>query len=343
MELPSIKNIESIESGIIIPEFLYEFNNTFNESGVCSLKNFVQRINCSKWTIYSDYSFKGKVNDTITFSIIPYIFDFEEFKKRMSALAPSDLKNTRNIEPGFLEFLRSMPIMHISILLNKKRRLNYDDEKNFILQKTNALIKKLKHWCETTPEAKDNYLKQIRNFKSLINKLKRNSPNLSVIRDIEIVATLVSYLITEMSLAKELEIIGWFSDRDTILNYMKSNTANPVVFDLVDLYTFALSENQDKLNRPKLAFGVPEETNAMWYDEFNRIPDYIAGTIADYDILNNAVSNLKFKTIIEEAIASNEKVLCYKLILDKCSIQVSRIKIEKSEHAAPGGSPEPRR
>lgn len=330
MELEVVQDIESIGSGILMPEFLSVFNDAFQKSGVQSLNKFIKSIDCAKWTIYSDYAFKGKVNDVIIFSILPYLYDFSAFKKVMNELVPRDIKNTNSIKKEFLGLLRNMPIMHIAIVLSRKRKINYFDERNFLLHKTKAIISQLEHWCETTPEAKEKYLIKIKHFKSLKNELKKNSPNLNVIRDIEIVATLVSYIITAMSLAKELEIVGWFSDRDTILNYMKGNTVNPIIFDLVDLYTFALSKSQKMTMRSSLVFGMPEEANTMWYDEFNRIPDYIAGAIADYDVSNNAVSNNKFKDIIEESMASNENLLYYKLILDKSEIQASRILIKKN-------------
>lgn len=328
MELEVVQDIESIDSGILIPEFLAAFNDAFQKSGVQSLNKFIRSIDCAKWTIYSDYAFKGKVNDVITFSILPYMYDFSMFKKAMTDLAPRDIKNTNSVKKEFLEVLRNMPIMHIAIVLNRKRKINFFDEKNFLLHKTKAIISLLEHWNENASKSTGNYLMKIKHFKSLGNELKKNSPNLSVIRDIEIVATLVSYIIIEMSLAKEMEIIGWFSDRDTILNYMKGNTVNPIIFDLVDLYTFALSKSQKMAKRPSLVYGIPEESDAMWYDEFNRIPDHIAGAIADYDISNNAVSNNKFKGIIEEVMASNENLLYYKLILEKSKIQTSRILIE---------------
>ena len=330
MELEKRTNIEGIDWAIIMPIFLDVFNDSFQKSGLKSLIRFLNRIDCKKWNIFSDYAFKGKENDTITFSIVPYIFEFDEFKKVMNEFAPTDLKHARRVNGKFLGFLRNMPIMHISIVLSKKRKLDFSNEKKFLLHKTKAMIAQLIHWCETTPEAKDTYVKQIKNFQSLEVELNKNSPNLSVIRDIEIIATLVSYLICEMSMVKELEIVGWFSDRDTILSYMKGRIENPIVFDLISIYTFGLSEKQGIAKRPSLAFGIPEESGVMWYDELNRLPDYIAGAIADYNIENNTVSKQKIQDIIEGAIATNANILCYKLNLLKSGSSVSRISIEKS-------------
>lgn len=322
-------DIDNHQYGIVLPLFVEAFDDSFHKSGYGEFKEYLINSGCKKWIIFSDYVLDGEKNYVITFSIIPHIFDFELFKKMVHKIAPNDIKNTKNVHSEFLKLLKNDQIIHISIVLDKEMRICPNDEKQFLLNKTKLLIKYL-YQCQTNSESKESCNQQIRHLKVLQKELTKKSPNLKIIRNIEIIALLVSYIIHSMSEIVKIETIGWFSDRDSILSYRQKDVQHPIIFDLISNYVLALSEVNDATCIPPLVFGVPESTGTMWYDEFNRIPDYISATIADYDIQKNEVSNTKFLHMIEKVMASNENIKIYNLKSFKNVYSASRIIINAS-------------
>ena len=51
----------------------------------------------------------------------------------------------------------------------------------------------------------------------------------------------------------------------------------------------------------------------MWYDFLNRIPDIVAGCIADYNFDDNAVSSAKTCSLLEDVVSDNENIQIFNL------------------------------
>ena len=86
---------------------------------------------------------------------------------------------------------------------------------------------------------------------------------------------------------------------------------------------------RDTINssKTKILFGAPEngEDGKVWYDEMNRLPDHIAGTLADWDIDNNKSTKTKFISMLEDCIADNPYLVILRLNLEPSLFQCSRI------------------
>jgi len=89
-------------------------------------------------------------------------------------------------------------------------------------------------------------------------ELKKNKTNIRLIRDIYIVASIAAYLMFEVTKNLEVEIMGWFSDRDDLLNYKSSQLDTPTIFMLTHTLYHILCENKgvDSKNNP--IFFAPE-------------------------------------------------------------------------------------
>ena len=74
---------------------------------------------------------------------------------------------------------------------------------------------------------------------------------------------------------------------------------------------------------------MPDTSKKPFYDNENRIVDYICGTIADYDLQSNKVSKDKFCTVLEDLLADNPNVRIYRVISSKNPLQIGSITIEK--------------
>lgn len=313
-----------------IPIFLRIFDETFHKSGYLNFAQFMKNnSNCSKWMIFSDYVIgdPNKSNDVFTFSLLPATISIGWLMDKVHELSPKDVKNTRSINAEFLELIKKLPMFHISIIFNKSRKLDFDDEQKFFAEKTDSAIGMLKHWIKTTPANKKRYQDEIKSLNVLKNEITRKNPNLKLIRDIDILACLIAYIKLEMVKLTPIDTIGWFSDRDKMLDFNSGKIKTPLIHDLIDSYFYLFRQSENIQHRIEVCFGRPEESGKMWYDDLNRFPDYISGTIADMNFEDGKVTNGKFTAIIEGLIASNDKVDVISMNLLKESITANRIAI----------------
>lgn len=287
------------------------------------LTSFFERNKAtSKWMVYSDYCIgdSGKPNDVVTYSVIPFFVDFQVMQNVIQNLAPKDLKNTRSVNEDFLVFMRDAPIINISFVLNKHRiftqKKDRETQREVLLSGLEQYRELLNNWCKTTPEGRSNYLKVLKKISKLKAEMQRKSFNIGLMNDILIVSNLGSYIATIIANYSSPEIIGWFSDRDKILS-----THEGIINDIYDTSFYLLRKHYGINNEGfKSAIGVPKEDpenpGKMWYDEAIKIPDYISGTLADWDTETNYCSKDKFIPIIEKYIAENDNMLIFRLTID---------------------------
>lgn len=318
----------SEELGFSVHWFLDSFNQTFYKSCRKDFECFVKdHSNVEKWMIFSDYAMydKSKKNDVITFSLVPYILEFDKYANVLRKLAPNDLKSVRKVNSEFIDFLENAPIFTISVVLDRKRKL-HSDEVGYHSKRFEMMIAQLEKWCVTTPEGKDHYVDLIKKIKVLLQEVRKKGANLKIFRDIDILSSLAAYILFEITKLTKIETIGWFSDRDSLLSYKASKIKSPIIFDIVHhlYFLFCNSENIDSKN--KLMLGVPEsnEDGSVWYDPFNRVPDLFAGALADYDIKNNKCSHEKFIPVIDRLFTLSQKNLFFNTKFSPEGYSVSR-------------------
>ncbi|WP_312271587.1 hypothetical protein [Pseudomonas sp.] len=300
--------------GIPLHYFLAHFNESFKQSGGTILDAYLKEFDyVTKWLLVSDYAFydKNKKHDIVTFSLIPYIASFERMRDVLGGLAPADLKKIRKVKKEFIHFLASGPVFNINIKLDRDRKL-HTDERLYHRRKIEMLIAQLEHWAKTTPAGIDNYKRQIKMLRNLDLIVNSSGGNLKAIRDIEIVSSLAAYLMSEVTSRTNVEVIGWFSDRDALLNFKAAKLGN-LIFEMVDLYYYALCYNLNESSKADLIIGLPEEKNSVWYDTLIRIPDLLAGTFADFDYENNVLSHDKFVSVVDGLFLAEKRNLFYNI------------------------------
>lgn len=88
----------------------------------------------ASWYVISDYSFgdKNKKNDVVSFSVLLCHDTLYNIKEYISAFAPKDIKNTRTVSKGFIQYLNSPVIFHFSFIIDRNTKFmrNYADVDN---------------------------------------------------------------------------------------------------------------------------------------------------------------------------------------------------------------------
>lgn len=300
--------------GFSIHESIAHFNSSFMQSGAELLGEFIkEHAHTKKWILASDYAFydKNKFSDAVTFSLFPHWAHFDKMSSHISAIAPSDIKNVGSVSDRFISFLKEGKAFSITLILDRERRM-FSDEKFYHLSRIDSQIGMLEYWCQSTPKGKENYqatIKQLNEVKRLVNS---NSLNLRLFRDIEIVGSLAAYLLTEISIKAKPEKIAWLSDRDSMLTF-KNKTIGNYMFDQVSHLYHTLCSNSGIDSSNRLLFGKPETSGKLFYDSLIRVPDYIAGTMADYDFEKQVSSHTKFDQIRDGAFAVERRNISYRL------------------------------
>ncbi|MEZ9175504.1 hypothetical protein [Vibrio kanaloae] len=325
MQLNEFKTYEAGEEsvGFIIHLFLQHFDQTFNKSSYKRfLKFFENNQHINKWMIFSDYVIgeKSKPNDVVTFSIIPYNKNFHTRGEIIEKKSFKDAKKLKRINSDFINLLSDDEILNLSILVPKKWKLDPINERELLRTRYTSAIKQVDHWLTHGPNRSYDILK--RNLNILLAELDKQGANLTAIRNIEFVSTMSAYISYQVCLATKVDIVGWFSDRDSMLSYKAAKFDKPVIFDLSHnlFHVLMMSNNPDYSE--KLVFGLPETTGKVWYDSYNRVPDLIAATLADYDYINNKCSE-KFVPVIEKVLINKDKQIIYRLSYENSQHQTS--------------------
>jgi len=306
-------------------------DETFNKSVIDDLRSYLKNNNkIRKFMIFSDYCLhdKAKPNNVASFTIVPYDEFLDIITKKISAIAPNDIKSKKTVEPGFIEYMKEERLFHVSFIIgctkgltqhgDKKQRENVEDS-------IEATIDLVRLWIENTPSNKIYYENFIKKLKNLKQKLDKKSANYRLFRDVMLISLLAGYLAYLLSQEAKAEIIGWFSDRDKIIDSYQS-----VALDLFVINHHSIcNKHEIESDDTKMAVGKVSENidGGLWYDAQNRLPDHIAGTLADWDMNNNLASKSKFVQVMRKLIANNSNCIVIKLNIGVEEYSCSRLLI----------------
>ncbi|BCN39864.1 hypothetical protein ALDI51_31830 [Alicycliphilus denitrificans] len=311
----------SSKKGFAIFPYFEVLTETFEKSAIRSFGNYFRdHSGVAKWMVYSDYIIgdKNKKSDVIAFTFVPYLSGLSEFKRELDSQSFKDIKHLRRVNAGFLDLVRKSPTLSIAVMLNNDRRIAYaGSEKDALLRAFDGLGEMIQDWQSNEPEAPERYLSLGKDIAYIRREFAKNKLNVRLIRDIYIVASIAAYLMFEAAKIVDVEIMGWFSDRDDMLNYKSAQLGTPAIFTLAHIlyHVFCEQKGIDSRNNP--IFGIPEKEGKVWYDEILRIPDVICATLADLDFKTQEFSHVKFGSILDGLFVSNEKIVTLELKLLK--------------------------
>lgn len=261
-----------------------------------SFRNFFARhSDIKKWFISSDYCIgdKDKANNTMCISIIPYTKYFPDMKSEIAKLAPKDIKKSKSVNDNFVKYLADGNSFHLCFLITDFSGLG--DTREDIGQMADSLVEMYKGWLSTTPEAAASYQAIIKKLKFLKQETMGKGFNIDLFRNMYFLVFMVSYYLYCIKKWTRADTAGWFSDRDSMISGFKG-----LAFDLLGMHFHSLCEaGKIASDGFDMAIGVPESAGKMWYDELVRIPDYIAGAFADFDMSTNVCKD-KFLPLVED-------------------------------------------
>lgn len=270
---------------------------------------FPSFINNKKWKCFSDYAFdEKKPNHVITFTLLPYIMDFTILSGIIREYAPKEIKKSQTINPKFIEFIRNSPFVTFSFVLENHENLFLENKEylksSMLLSLNQILNENIPNWTEKTPHL-ELYHKEIAKKTKKVIRLIEENKKIKILKNMFLITSIGSYICTQFANKTNAEIFGWFSDRDEINDVADKYS--------LDLFNFQFSEYLKNRKCEFVAAPASSQDNE-WYHELIKIPDFITGTLADYNFETERVSHDKFIPLLRELIADNDRnIFVFKL------------------------------
>lgn len=303
-ELNIHENIDEYKTKLLHPLLLSDFYKNLKRSK--GFNDFISQNNAASWFIFSDYCLddRNKPNNVVTYTVVALDRreDFLLIQKVLDSLQPKDLKKSKFVNPAFLDFISLLPVFNISYLLPDNRNFTkaFDyDELDFLKMRYLSLKNYYKRSL-SFPINNAGNIEIVKDFRFILNKFNSKSVSLGIYRDIELANCIVSSicaLISEQH--KSGRKFFWASDRDAILTFEKANLSSPLIFTIINASLHSLVNTDNEL-----AFFNHVDNKKPELDSFNRIPDIIAGTLAEMSV--HSVGREKYVPILKNYLTNNK-------------------------------------
>lgn len=319
------------DKGFGLFPFVEVFQETFEKSAAGCLQAFLSKTPARKWMAFSDYAFyaKNKRADVFALSLLPAVSNFDDASDFLQKLSFNDIKSLKYVNPRFITFLRQAPIFNIAVMMPKDRELAHLEERETIMKFFSGLCGMLEDWRVSTPENKAFYERSLKDMKHVMGRIRAGRANMPLIRDSILVASMAGYFMSRVSTMIHTDRLGWFSDRDAMLDYQASALHLPLILQLVHSYHHVLCERAGVPSNGGLILGKPEvpKGGRVFYDSFLRIPDLIAGTLADINLEDHTFTHSKFVPVLDGLLKANDNTCIFMLRDDKAAGRFEAVRL----------------
>ncbi len=256
------------------------------------------------WYVVSDYCIADarKANDAFSYVIALNHDTQANIAEYIAAVAPSDIKGSRSASPGLISYLRSPVAFSVSYIVERQSKLlrDYITDENIIaslpdLRELIALFKR------DSPAAVPYFQLVDKRLAAFEQDMKRRNRNSSLARRIHLCAAFAAILFKHLDAQKAPAFIRWISDRDAMFD-----RHDHLTFDLAYIYFQLLrSMTSEVPDRPRFEFGLPLMDGIKEYAELIRLPDYLAGTLADLTLPALEFTHNKFRPVFADVFVNS--------------------------------------
>ncbi|MGT2456536.1 hypothetical protein ACU4GI_26395 [Cupriavidus basilensis] len=247
------------------------------------------------WTVVSDYCIgdDNKKNDVFSFVVIANHDKTANICEYIAAVAPRDIKNTSQVPLGLVQYLTCPhPItFSVSFVINResallREYLRVEHMASFIPDAC-EFVESLRKNSQVSPSVDPAYFDDVlRRLGAFEKDLARKQLNAKLSRQIHLASAFAATVFHLVSQSTQAGYLRWISDRDALIE-----RHDTVVYDLSYLYFLLMASRRQGLGPdaqgnlildvPKTIFEIPEREGKHRFDELIRLPDYLAGTLAD--------------------------------------------------------------
>lgn len=269
------------------------------------------------WSVVSDYCIGDvhKGSDVFSFVIVAPHDTTENICEYIAGAAPKDLKNTNKVPLGLVQYLAcEVPVtFSVSFVMRRDAALL----RNYLsVEAMSALVAGAISFLDDRLSLYqgardiDYHQSAIKRLSAFKRDLSHKNVNAKLARQIHLVAAMVATLCNMLNQAVSARAIRWISDRDALFERHDAVVSDlAYVYYLTQAIELTTPEQRETQNigssLATLRFEIPEKTGKHRFDELIRLPDYLAGTLADLDSETMAVSKEKFDVVLHSVFVNS--------------------------------------
>jgi hypothetical protein len=295
-----------------------------DKSAIVDLRSFLSRHGAvTKWIIAADFSVsKNRPLACFAFTIFPFQSPKEIEKETNEGLA-RELKQSKRLSQKSIEWLRDDKRFHLVVTLRHKRAV-FLGGSGTKLQQAREFVQATVQQLRSAPANVSQDTTE--RIEELGAASQSRGFNVGLLTDIWILSTLLAALTTLLGRERQLHIVSWFPDRDSMTNW-----CGGVWHDFSFWNTRAFADEFDvDLRKTQVGVGLPDRssgTELMWFDYLIRSADWFAGAVAEWDRKSELDPNAKHKYVQfwEDVIADAKNIAVLHLDLGKDGAQFRRI------------------
>jgi hypothetical protein len=301
------------------------FLECFDGGAVHLFRSFVKRHpHVRKWIIAADFSLHNKDRpfDCFAFTIIPCDAWLTDIERDVAAALPRDLKKSKTLDEGAIQWLRDPRRFHIAITVNDRPAV-FSNGRGSV-----ALTVVREHIAKSLDQAASGGVsgETIKRLKKLKQDAQANGFNVSLLTNIWLLAVWFAVLTVLLGRDRRCDVVGWFPDRDDMTNY-----CDHIWYDyaLWNAQSFAEAFSVD-LRSTTCPAGVPDSSGAkerMWFDHMIRSADWFAGSVAAWDREKNLIPGdlPKYHQMLEDVITHADNIVILHFDMTEIGMTFRRI------------------
>jgi hypothetical protein len=310
------------------------FDQSLSREVVPNFEQFVRASGALKWFLATDYVVGDATRDldTFAFSFIPYDDTIENLLAEIDTASKRDIKKIKSVNAGMLDLLRSKRRFHVILVADRSRR--WPDSVTGARDAIDVTLAQMQNWQDAARQGAT-----IKLVKALRQEASANSFNYRLFGDIVLLSAVTGYFAAMLVRTLPVEGVVWASDRDkmtTAYGKIAPSFAN-VNFNAI-CRRWGIED--DRIAAAKFGFALePVESQPMWFDPLVRIPDFLAGTVAAWNIDADRIiaDHSKFVEVLRGSIANNENVEILRLRTASDELSLRRLKVTLPDVADAAG------
>ena len=305
---PSQGKFSTPTKTIEMKEIVETLRGTLDKTFLTNLRRYLEgHVGVTDFTLISDYCVedKDKPNNVIAFTLAPRHAAFPESIVELDRLIPKDIKKMPNVTEGIYKALNDTRFFHVAFMLDDVSGFLYSehlDRQTVLLQNMKFLIKMVQEWHDVQPEGRQKFEEQIKRFKRVSKELERPTANVRLFCRMTLTCILAAVLAFYLSKETICKSIVWFADRDKIHDAFQK-----IYVDIFEINHWGLCFQELPEDRiPRVGYATHETAERqLWFDTLIRLPDFIAGTVASWNMETNLTSRDKHARLLEQVVADN--------------------------------------
>jgi hypothetical protein len=258
----------------------------------------------NRWMIFSDYSLSSmnRANDVFAFTVLPGGEYFYPLLKVIQAGLKADFKKVALINENMTSALTDRRLFTVCFLLERDR------DTLFTLHTIREMLDRTISMLESKdPTARRKIL--FAKLRLVRREARAKCFNVRQFENILLACGFASFLSKEICREMHPAAIGWFSDRDPIVDAFRAAANYFYMQNLADLMEPIANgwRGPDVIGTNE----SPPSGRTPWSDIYTRIPDYFAGVIAPLDVTRPQIqlpSAPKYPHLFEQVVRRNRNL-----------------------------------